>query len=564
MDRNFLIAISLSLLVLLVWSNFEAQRRSVEEGAPVTAEPSAPGGAPAAGRAPAAPQELPAPIPAPRAAGPETTPAPAASLDSRQPEERIVVYNDLFEAELSSYGGGLRRFELKEYVDRSVPEKPRVELTTLDTPGSVALETPLEGLGFGDLSRADYSVESQNAHTVLFTRNFGGVTVRKLYSFEPEGYGYRLRITVENGTDRTLLPTFEVQWPAFHRDAPDFKDQTLIAMPSGELERSRLDSVGQTGLFAFGALPPEGAVFPREVDWGGVELRYFLSALIPDVPREATARFIPLEPGRAAVVAVGFRAIEVPPGQSAAREYRGYIGPKEPARVTELGAGVEASLNQGWAWLAPLSAFFVWALHACYAIIPNYGFAIIFLTVLVRLVTAPLTAKQMKSMKKMTEVQPRLKELQEKYKDDRQKQQEEMMKLYRETGVNPLGGCLPLLLQFPVFIGLYYALQSSIDLRQAPFVLWIDDLSLPETLFTLPGIELPVRVLPLVMGASMILQQRMTPSTMDPAQARMMMTVMPVMFTVLFYQFPSGLVLYWMMSNLLAIGHQMWMNRTAA
>jgi YidC/Oxa1 family membrane protein insertase len=135
------------------------------------------------------------------------------------------------------------------------------------------------------------------------------------------------------------------------------------------------------------------------------------------------------------------------------------------------------------------------------------------------------------------------------------------MKLYKETGVNPLGGCLPLLLQFPVFIGLYYALQSSIDLRQAPFVGWIQDLSIPEELFIIPGFDIPLRVLPLIMGASMILQQRMTPSTMDPAQARMMMTVMPVMFTVLFYQFPSGLVLYWMVSNLLAISHQLWVNR---
>jgi YidC/Oxa1 family membrane protein insertase len=167
----------------------------------------------------------------------------------------------------------------------------------------------------------------------------------------------------------------------------------------------------------------------------------------------------------------------------------------------------------------------------------------------------------MRSMKRMGELQPKLKEIQEKFKDDRQRQSQEMMRIYRETGVNPLGGCLPLVLQFPVFIGLYYALQSSIDLRQAPFVAWIDDLSRPETLFTLPGVDLPVRVLPLVMGGTMILQQRMTPTTMDPAQARMMMTVMPVMFTVLFYQFPSGLVLYWMVSNLLAIGHQAWVNR---
>jgi YidC/Oxa1 family membrane protein insertase len=152
--------------------------------------------------------------------------------------------------------------------------------------------------------------------------------------------------------------------------------------------------------------------------------------------------------------------------------------------------------------------------------------------------------------------------LQEKFADDRQKQSEEMMKLYRSEGVNPLGGCFPMILQLPVFIGLFYALRSSIELRQAPFMGWISDLSAPETLFTIPGIDIPIRVLPLAMGASMVLQQKLTPQpTVDPAQARMMMTIMPIMMTVLFYQFPSGLVLYWFVSNILAISHQLVIGR---
>jgi YidC/Oxa1 family membrane protein insertase len=197
-------------------------------------------------------------------------------------------------------------------------------------------------------------------------------------------------------------------------------------------------------------------------------------------------------------------------------------------------------------------------------VIPNYGVAIILITVLVRLAMAPLMTKQMQSMRRLGELQPRMKEIQERFADDRQRQSEEMMKLYRQSGVNPLGGCFPMLLQFPVFIGLYYALQSSIDLRQAPFLLWIRDLSAPESLFTIPGLGIPVRVLPLLMGASMVLQSKLTPTSVDPAQARMMMTVMPVMFTVLFYQFPSGLVLYWFVSNLLGIGQQLFVNRGLA
>jgi YidC/Oxa1 family membrane protein insertase len=135
------------------------------------------------------------------------------------------------------------------------------------------------------------------------------------------------------------------------------------------------------------------------------------------------------------------------------------------------------------------------------------------------------------------------------------------MALYRSEGVNPLGGCLPMVLQFPVFIGLFYALRSTIQLRQSPFVGWIDDLSAPETLFEIPGLDLPVRLLPILMGASMVLQQKITPSQMDPAQARMMMTVMPIVMVFVFYRFPSGLVLYWMVSNVIAIGHQLLIGR---
>ena len=135
------------------------------------------------------------------------------------------------------------------------------------------------------------------------------------------------------------------------------------------------------------------------------------------------------------------------------------------------------------------------------------------------------------------------------------------MALYKESGVNPLGGCLPMLLQFPVFIGLFFALQSSFALRQAPFMGWITDLSAPEVLFVLPGLDFPIRILPIVMGASMVLQQRLTPTTIDPSQQMMMMVIMPVMMTVLFYQFPSGLVLYWMTSNFLGIAHQLLVGR---
>jgi YidC/Oxa1 family membrane protein insertase len=438
-----------------------------------------------------------------------------------------------------------------------------VVLTTPDAADQAGLTTPLAGLGQGDLSRAPYTVQQPDPLTLVFRRDVDGVAVTKTYVFSADSYLLRLRIEIENGTRAQLEPTFELLWHAQRRPGPDFTDQALVALHDGAVARTRLDGFGKPG-FLGGGGAPESQVFPSGVDWAGAELRYFLMAFLPESPRDAGAALVPVRPGDTAEVQLGYAPIQLPPGNSAAREYRGYLGPKEHERLLAVGAHLDRSIDQGWAWMAPVTNFFAWMLRACYAVIPNYGVAIILLTILVRVVTAPLTTRQMRSMKRMGELSPRLKELQEKHKDDRQKQSEEMMKLYRETGVNPLGGCLPLVLQFPVFIGLYYALQSSIDLRQAPFFGWIDDLSRPESLFTLPGFNLPVRILPLIMGATMVLQQRMTPTTMDPQQARMMMTIMPIMFTVLFYQFPSGLVLYWMVSNLLAIAHQAWVNRKSA
>ncbi len=555
MDRNFFLAIALSLLVLITWSSFEANRRKglePETGSETTAQEGVE--TPQSTMTPPAPPAA-STVPTPRAA--ERVQAP----DTRLPEQRVVVENDWYQAEFTSYGGALRSWELKQYVDKSVPGDPLVQLVTLDGPDQVALATPLTGLGFGDLSTTDYRMERPTNRKLVFTRNLGDVRVRKTYEFDEEGYGFRLRIDVENESQRVLEPKFEVRWPARARPGPDFKEQALVAFQDGELERVPVKGLGAAGILGMGGGSMEVQVFPRLVEWAGVELRYFLAAFIPEVPRDAAAAFRPIIEKTAGDVAIANRAIEVPSGRDATREYRAYVGPKEADRLAAVGASLEKSVNVGWAWIEPLSRFFAWTLHLCHSVIPNYGVAIIVLTILVRLATAPLTAKQMRSMKKMGELQPRLKEIQAKHADDKQKQSEAMMSLYKETGVNPLGGCFPLLLQFPVFIGLYYALQSSIDLRQAPFFGWINDLSVPEALFTLPGVDLPVRLLPIIMGASMVLQQRMTPTTMDPQQARMMMTMMPIMFTVLFYQFPSGLVLYWMVSNLLAIAHQMWVNR---
>jgi YidC/Oxa1 family membrane protein insertase len=560
-DRNLFIALALSLAVLTLWSYVQGEQPH-PRGTPTVAEElqPAPPPAPAEGRGGEAPT--------PRA--PKTVARPqaeAAAVDL--PEQSIEFENPLYRATFSSRGGEIRRWELSQFFDAQKPGKPRVVLTTAeaDDPNPGPLATPFQELDLGDWSQGVFDVSRPAADTVVFTRTRQGVTVRKSFQLDPSNYVVTLRVQVTNSSEKTIEPAFEVIWPERATTQQDFVDYSLVAFQDGSLHKQLVTASGTPGFF--GSLvsqgPPEDPIYAGNIEWAGAESRYFLAAMLPDLARDASARFATLVPGKAAETSLSFQPVSIPPGQSAEREIRVYIGPKQAALLEAAGANLDRSIDLGYSWMTPLTKIFLWLLRALYALIPNYGVAIILLTILVRLVTAPLTARQMNSMKRMQALQPRIKAMQEKYAGDKPKLSEETMKLYRESGVNPLGGCLPILLQFPVFVGLYYALQSSIELRQAPFFGWINDLSAPETLFTIPGLDLPVRILPLVMGASMVLQQKLSPQTsMDPAQQRMMLIIMPVMFTVMFYTFPSGLVLYWLVSNLLASGHQYWLTRTPA
>lgn len=564
MDRNLLLAFVLSFLVLYSWSAWqqgnleEPEPGSIQELSPERVE--APRGiesAEAPDRFPELPEarEPAAQVPTRR------LPADRAEAPLSKGRESIVLDLPLYEATLTSRGGALESWFLKTYTD---PDGARVVMVDpTDGLGDVAL-TPFLPLGFGDLSTEEWTVVEQDFEQVAFAIERSGVRIKKTYSFDPDSYDFRLELALENGSDAAVSSGFLIDWPAQTRTELDFLEQSLAALHDGSMELVPTAGLGSAGFFGSltGSRAPEQYDYPGEIDWAGVQSTYFLAALLPDNPSQANARIVVIEPSHSGTMQVYFDPVQIPPGQSLSREYRAYLGPKEVDRLETLGAGTLSSIDLGWSWVAPLTRGFGWMLHAIYSIIPNYGWAIIILTLLVRIVTAPLTVKQMRSMERMRRVQPRMKEIQEKYADDRQRQSEEMMRFYKQEKVNPLGGCLPMFLQLPVFIGLFYALRSSIHLRQAPFFGWINDLSAPDELFVLPGVDLPVRVLPLIMGLTMFAQQKITPmQTPDPTQARMMMTIMPLMMTVLFYQFPSGLVLYWMMSNLIAIFHQLWTGR---
>lgn len=561
MDRNFLFAIALSFLVVMTYQTWRAKQQPIEP-TPAQTEAGAPAGGPVAGvPAAEAPGEAPSSSPTPAAAvpaqapegQPESTEAPAA-------ERRITIENELYRAELSTHGAGIVSWQLKGYRTESAADAPPIELAPGVPPAAPGLSTPLVELGLGDLGSTPFELVESDATHAQFALSRNGVTVRKHFDFLADNFALRMRLEIENGSGGPVEATFATRWPAIARPGSDFMTESLIALHEDSTTREALHGIGEPGFFS-GGDAGETTTFAGDLDWAGVDSTYFLVAIVAPEPRAAVAAFEPGEAVGTASVWVGYPKSAIPAGLSDSREYRLFAGPKERSHLAAFGSSVDSSVQLGWKWISPLTKGFVWLLHALYALIPNYGVGIILTTLLVRLVTHPLNVRQMTSMKRMSELQPKVQALQKKYADDKPKQSEEMMKLYREAGVNPLGGCFPILLQFPVLMGLYYALQSSIDLRQAPFVGWIHDLSAPEELFKLPGIDLPVRLLPIVMGLSMVVQQKLTPSTMDPAQARMMMTIMPVMFTVMFYQLPSGLVLYWFVSNLLAIGSQAWIQR---
>jgi YidC/Oxa1 family membrane protein insertase len=474
-----------------------------------------------------------------------------------------TVTNGTVVAELTNRGGGLTGWTLNDYFE-TPRQEVNVQMLSLPLESPVALTSPFEELGLGDLSEALYTVEQAGESEVRFVLRRDGIVIRKIWSRTDEGFGFRLDVEVENNTDRILAPRFGVDWPAVMNDQPDFQELNLIALADGEVTRELVQGIGGSNFFSnlFGNGDDGPVKAQGNLQWAGVDLKYFSGVVMPEQSAGGLAVFEPIEVGKSAVIRISLAPVQLVPGATEMRSYTGFIGPKHPPLLASLGNDLDQTISRGWSWIAPLTAFFGWALHTVYAFIPNYGFAIIAITVLVRVATWPIMARQMKSAERMRELMPSIKELQEKYKDDRQKQSEETFKLYRETGVNPLGGCLPMVLQLPVFIGLFYALQSSIDLRHAPFLLWISDLSAPATLFTIPQVDFPIRLLPLLMGASMFVQQKMMPQTgMDPAQAKMMLIMMPGMMLVISYSFPSGLVLYWMVSNLLGIGHQLLVRR---
>jgi YidC/Oxa1 family membrane protein insertase len=574
MDRNFLLAVVLSMLVVTVWTSTrpkpedsplatvpsESTSASVDQGGDAAGTATDAGPYEAGGRGATLPQDEPGAAAEPAGGVEAIGSAALAEAPPTAPAQTKRIEGTNFVAELTNRGAAITSYALLDYG--TGPGKGVEEPIDLIARKDVAVRvgtTPFPELGIGDLRNASFEVESEDGRSITYAYTRGGITVRKHYRFDLDDHTFEMSVAVENTSGDVLHPEFAIEWPAAIREGNDYKDLSLLTRHDGDVDRTPVKSVGSSGFFGFGG--DDGRPKTGGVDWFGVDTTYFVGVLAPQRGSDAQARYVPFRKGEVAANVLGFEGITLPSGNRITQELRGYIGPKVDERLEAFGADLVRSIDRGWSWVQPLTRFFAWLLRTMHGFIPNYGWVIILLTVMVRVATLPIVQRQMHSMEKMRAVQPRMKEIQEKYADDREKQSQAMMSLYKEEGVNPLGGCLPMVLQLPVFIGLFYALRSSIELRHAPFIFWMTDLSAPEQLFLIPGVDLPFRVLPILMAGSMILQAKLQPMSPDPAQAQMMTTVMPIMMLVLFYQFPSGLVLYYMLSNLLGIAHQRWVGR---
>jgi YidC/Oxa1 family membrane protein insertase len=525
--KRMILAVALSMAVLVVFQYFTPKRPApvaVKEGAP--AVPVTPGAASVTSGAAA--------VAAPAVGGVAAGIAPTAA-----PVTRAVLENDKVFLDLSSRGAAVVGARLKEYKDKAGRGGNPVVLLGAPTGMDVAGETRLAAVGL--VPGADFREVERTAGRVTYAWDSpAGVHVEKAYALEPGRYDVALTVKVRNGTAAALKDQLGL---LLVRDYSAAEDKYIFTGPTylrgGDLVQVKLKDLKK------GPKQESG-----QVEWAALLEKYFLVAAVPAAPAGGVRADRHRGQEKVLEVELAGPALDLAPGAESAAIYRLYLGPKLAAALQPLGADLSRVIDYGW--FTPIAKPLLAFLKAIYRVTGNYGLAIIVLTTLVKGAFWPLSAKSFQSMQKMKDLQPKMAKLKERYANDRERLNMEVMQLYKTHKVNPLGGCLPMVLQIPVFFALYRVLLSSIELRHAPFLLWITDLSSKD----------PYYVTPLIMGATMFLQQRLTPATgTDPMQQKMMQYGMPAIFTFMFLNFPSGLVVYWLVNNVLSIVQQAWMIR---
>lgn len=552
-QRSFLLVV-LAAIVLMIWFQWDKAQRSAQPAAPISTQPSAQyrDGTPTVPRPPSA-QYQPA---APSAPSPPSKEDVASKiLPGLDRGRRIHVTTDLLEVEIDTQGGDLRYLGLRKHpttLDETAEPFPLMQDSGKDI---FIAQAGLVGKGHQypyhrtryRAEKLTYTLEPGQEQLVvdIHWRAPDRTEYIKRHIFSRDSYVIRTEFLVHNRSNRTWSGFLYSQ---FFRQPPE-DDSGFTSLPtfSGGAIYTTEDRYEKIKFSEMAESPLQ-----REVTggWVAVIQHYFVGAWMPAAKQRG--QIYTNSPGKDRYV-IGYKnltPLTLTPGQRGKVGTDLYAGPKENKRLSKLIEGMVLTIDFGW--LTFLSSPLFWLLATIHGLIGNWGWAIIVLTILIKMVFYPLNNVSFKSMARMKKLGPRLKALKEQYGDDRERYGKEMMALYKKEKVNPMSSCLPMLLQIPVFIALYWALLESVEMRQAPFMLWIHDLSARDPYF----------VLPVLMGASMFVTSWMSPAT-DPMQRRLFLA-MPVMFTVFFLFFPSGLVLYWLVNNVLQIIQQTIINRSMA
>jgi YidC/Oxa1 family membrane protein insertase len=552
MDIQRLIALVVfSISALFLWDAWQKHNapKAPATAPTVTSVPSSatstrpieqPSGAPAASPTPAVPSAV------------SSASVTAATGDA------VTVRTDLFLAELNTMGGDLRKVTLMKVGSALERDRPLVLLEPdsrhffVTQSGLLGADLPTHKSIYATDSRAYTLPDGKDALEVRFIAHGGdNVDVVKRYVFHRGSYEIDVSYDVANRGGAPIAP---VAYYQFLRDnnAPSqdaaqsssFGGVSTFTGPAVYTEESKFLKVD------FKDVEKGKAAYPKAAKDGWIAMvqHYFVSAWIPKpgVEREFFTTHVVDN-----LFTIGTKVPlgTIAPGASQASTVNLYVGPQEADKLEKIAPGLELVVDYGW--LKILAAPLFWLLKTLHSMVGNWGWAIIFLTVLIKLVFYPLNAKAGRSMAQMKVLAPKMEKLKELYGEDRQKLNQAMMELYRTEKINPLGGCLPIVVQIPVFIALYWVLLASIELRHAPWLGWIHDLSAPDPYF----------VLPVIYAISMFVTTRLNPQPADPVQARVML-IMPIMFSIFFLFFPAGLVLYWVAQNLLSILQQWHINRT--
>ena len=569
MDNQRLFAWALfGLLLMMTWQAWQADYGP--EGAapePAATTPAA-GVVPPEDGLPAVPSDLPSELPAEESAGlaaPPATPAPVAS----QPTGRTIrVSTDVLDIEIALNGGDIVQAALPQYpIDKDRPDEPVLLLTqepidfaVFQTQREVGFDTESfqTGLRAGDgapepnhlapfTAKADrYEIQDgQDTLIVPLTwQREDGLRVTKRFEFNRGSYQIDLTMRVDNASpaDWTAAPYGRIVHIArlpdrsmFNVDSYSFQGPVLY--DGKKYEKHAIDDLQDDGPVTL-----EGAAR----GWIAAIEHHFLSAIVP--PRDNVVNYdIRTRSGRFVATAVS-QARVVAAGETEDYALTLFVGPKLQDQLESIDESLPLTVDYGILTLLADPLF--WVLSAVHSFVGNWGWSIVLVTLLIKLVFYKLTEKSGRSMAKMRRLQPRIKAMQERYKDDRAKQSAAMMELYKREKINPAAGCLPILIQMPFFLAFYWVLLESVEMRQAPFMFWIQDLSSRDPFF----------VLPLLMGGAMLLQQQLNPVAADPVQAKVM-KVLPIVFTVFFAFFPAGLVLYWLTNTALGVAQQWQINK---